>query len=417
MFTKMKSPFLIVFVLFYLSSEAQTPVYFNIVSHNEITDSLKYATNSADFAYIKTQLLELCDTIISKHAKYNMQLDANFILGALNFDDAADSPDDIIEWAHNSPYIDVDGHNHFDPIVNPYNYSDLAKLLDSCGVVMTRKVLGSNWANPTQTWTQYQTPQAGYTYTDYYWQPEILWGMASPGHVNDLDVFGVWKPLSPNSDQLFLQHNPGNALTAIGGGCKNDVSYTLNVQTGDLKLSTQQVVENIKGIVDYIQTLPPGQNDFYTMNMLINFRDIPQIPSFADSIGSIIDGLQDYVDQGKIVWATLGEKYDLWYAEHTDPNDYFNYDCEGVSLDVNDELSAQNLIQIYPNPAHRELHIVLKEQSDVAISVVNLSGTIVYEKTLSGADSYSLDLNLPKGLYFIFVTQDDSLFAEKIILN
>ena len=395
----------------------QTPVYFNIVSHNEITDSLKYATNPSDFAYIKTQLLELCNTIISKHAKYNMQLDANFILGALNFDDAANNPNDIIEWAHSSPYIDVDGHNHFDPIVNPYNYSDLAKLLDSCGVVMTRKVLGSNWANPTQTWTQYQTPQAGYTYTDYYWQAEILWGMASPGHVNDLDVFGVWKPLSPNSEQLFLQHNPGNTLTAIGGGCKNDISYTINVQTGELKLSTQQVVDNIKGIVDYIQTLPPGQNDFYTMNMLINFRDIPQIPSFADSIGSIIDGLQDYVDQGKIVWATLGEKYDLWYAEHTDPNDYFNYDCEGILLGVNDEPPAQNLVQIYPNPAHRELHIVLKEQSDVVVKVVNLSGDIVYEKALSGADAYSLDLNLPKGFYFIFVTQGGSLFAEKIILN
>ncbi len=417
MFGKMRLTLLAVLLILCMFSEAQIPVYFNIVSHNEITDSLKYATNPSDFAYIKTRLLELCDTIISKHAKYNMQLDANFILGALNFDDAADSPDDIIEWAHSSPYIDVDGHNHFDPIVNPYNYSDLAKLLDSCGVVMTRKVLGSNWANPTQTWTQYQTPQAGYTYTDYYWQAEILWGMASPGHVNDLDVFGVWKPLSPNSEQLFLQHNPGNTLTAIGGGCKNDISYTINVQTGELKLSTQQVVDNIKGIVDYIQTLPPGQNDFYTMNMLINFRDIPQIPSFADSIGSIIDGLQDYVDQGKIVWATLGEKYDLWYAEHTDPNDYFNYDCADVSLDVNDELPAQNLVQIYPNPAHRELHMVLKERSDVAVKVVNLSGAIVYEKTLSGADAYSLDLNLPKGLYFIFVAQGDSLFAEKIVLN
>ena len=353
--------------------KAQTPVYFTIISHNEITDSLQYKTNPSHFAYIKSQLLALCDTVISKQAKYNMQLDANFIFGALNFDNAANNPNDIIEWAHNSPYIDVDGHNHFDPFVNPFNYSDLAKLLDSCGIVMTRKVLGSNWANPTQTWTQYQIPKAGYTYTDYYWQPEILWGMASPGHTNDLEVFGVWKPLSPNSKQLFLQHNPNGELTAIGGGCKDKVSYILDVNH-NLVRTTNEVIASIKSIVDDIQTLPSGSNDFYTINMLINFRDIPLIPSFADSIGIIIDGIQDYVDQGKIIWATLGEKYDLWYAQHTNPDDYFNYECTELPLGL-ERINSDDAILIYPNPTAGIIHFSLPENTTIKmIEIYNSQG-------------------------------------------
>ena len=102
--------------------------------------------------------------------------------------------------------------------------------------------------------------------------------------------------------------------------------------------------------MDYIQTLPTGPNDFYTMNMMINFSDIPLIPNYVDSIGTIIDGLQNYVTSGKIVWATLGEKYDMWYAQHTNPNDYFNYNCTDMTLGTEEMSVSAESIAIYPNP-------------------------------------------------------------------
>ena len=301
---------------------AQKPVYFNIVSHNEITDSLDYANSMADFKFIRRQVKELCDSIIAKKARYNMQVDANFIFGALHFDNAADNPIDILEWASNSPYIEVDGHNHFDSRINPYNYSDLAYLLDSCGVELEHHILGGvtyatmriGGLKLTENWTQYSSPKAGYTFTDYIWEADIVWGTATPGHVADYTTFGVWKPAGGSSPAEFGTHDPDQTLTAIGGGCKNEIGYNLDPKNHRLFRYTDEVISNILSIVDSIQLSADSPEDFYTMNMLINFRDIPLIPSFADSISKIIDGLQDYVDAGKIIWATLGQKYDRWYA-------------------------------------------------------------------------------------------------------
>lgn len=415
---KLKSFLILLGINFLLlnTTNTQNPVYFNIISHNEITDSLQYKTNPFHYAYAKSKVKELCDSIISKQAKYNMQLDGNFIIGALNFDDAATSDDDLIEWAHNSPYIDVDGHNHFEASVNPYNYSDLAKLLDSCGVVVTRKVLGSNWGGAQQLWTQYQSPAPGYTFTGYLWQPEILWGMASPGHTDDLNVFGVWKPASPVSKQSFLQHNPNNPLTGIGGGCKDAISYTINPLSGEITLYTQEVIDNIKSLVDYIQSLPPGPNDFYTMNMMINFRDIPRVPNFSDSIITIIEGIQDYVDEGKIVWATLAEKYDLWYSLHTNPNDFFNYDCTNIVTETKNNI-IEKIAQIYPNPTTGSFNIDFGDAENKTIYIQNIKGQIVYSKKSINGKNCAIILKLPKGLYFIEIITREYTQVQKLIIK
>ena len=396
------------------SMYSQTPVYFNIISHNEISDSLDYTDSESDFNYIKPLVKELCDTIISKQAKYNMQVDGNFINAVLLWDDGANNPNDILEWANNSAYIDVDGHNHFNPIpnnpgqqYNPYKYPDLAKLLDSCGVVLSHNILGGITYADTivggimlmENWTQYASPTPGFTFTDFLWQADIVWGTATPSHVADYTHFGVWKPAGGSSPTEFGTHDPNGTITHIGGGCKEDVSYILNAQH-HLVRTTDEVIENVKGIIDDIQNLPTSPNDFYTLNMLVNFRDIPNIAHFADSIGAIIEGLQDYVDQGKMVWATLGEKYDLWYSQHADPNDYFNYACEDIVLSA-DEVAVQTQLRIYPNPADDIIRIDADISPDEEICIYNLLGEVLY---CSLFEQREIDVSsLENGLYFVRV--------------
>ena len=422
MFGKMRLTLLAVLLILCMFSEAQTPVYLNILSHSEITDVLDYDGSSSGYNTLRTILKEVCDTIISKQAKYNMQIDANFIKGALIWEDAASNPNDILEWANNSPYIDVDGHNHFDPIVNPYKYSDLAKLLDSCGVVLTHNILGGvTYADTVvgnftfhENWTEYQNPVPGFTFTDFYWQADIVWGTATPGHVADYTHFGVWKPKGGSSPTEFGTHDPNGNLTHIGGGCKEDIRYAIDVQTGQLVRTTDEVIANIKGIVDYIQTLPSGPNDFYTMNMMMHFRDMPNIPHFADSIGVIIDGLQDYVDQGKIVWTTLGEKYDIWYAEHTDPNDYFNYDCADISVGVEEAGGNTEKITIYPNPATDLINFSLPQNTSIrSVEICNLLGRKIYSQNNLNAISLS---GFENGIYIVrIVDENDDSITQKIM--
>ena len=79
-----------------------TPLYLNFVSHNEITDPLDYdhPFNASYYQQIKDLAVAVCDTIIAKQAKYNMQVDANLIKGALIHDNAATNPNDLLEWAN-----------------------------------------------------------------------------------------------------------------------------------------------------------------------------------------------------------------------------------------------------------------------------------------------------------------------------
>jgi hypothetical protein len=423
----MKKTFNLLFgLIMCFNMKAQTPVYFNIVSHNEISDPLDYTDVQADFDFIRPMIKELCDTIISKQAKYNMQVDGNFINGVLNWDNGASSSNDILEWANNSAYIDVDGHNHFNPLTNvpgnkynPYKFPDLAKLLDSCGVVLAYNILGGiTYADTTvgavtlnENWTQYASPTPGFTYTNYYWQAEIIWGTATPSHVADYTHFGIWKPAGGSSPTQFGTHDPNATLTHVGGGCKDEVSFILDAN-GNYVRTTDQVIASIKNIVDGIQTLPTSANDFYTMNMLINYRDIPNIPNFADSIGVIIEGIQDYVDQGKIVWATLGEKYDLWYASHTNPNDYFNYDCADVPLSIQ-ENEKLNDISIYPNPATNSLNFNNLPQK-TSIKIYNQTGQMVYSEKNFNKNTLDITTFNP-GLYLVLIQLNDQLITKKII--
>ncbi len=408
-----------IYLLTLENASSQTPVYFNIISHNEITDPLDYAHSEADYQTIRSLVKELCDTINSKKAKYNMQVDANMIFGCLKYDDGANNPNDLLEWASNSEYIDVDGHNHFSPFSNPYNYSDLAYLLDSCGVTLHHHVLGGvAYANLTiagktfkETWTQYINPKKGYTFKDFAWQADIVWGTATPGHQADYTSFGLWRPKGGSSPAEFGTHDPNQRLVTIGGGCKGDIGFNIIPQTKKIRNTTGQIISKIKEIVDNIQGLPKSSNDFYTMNLLINFRDIPEIPYFADSIGRIIDGLSSYTEQGKIVWMTLGEKYDLWMELHPDREDYFNLLCEDITLTANN-ISITSQLNLYPNPAHDAIHIEGDYPPNTYISIFSLEGRRIKFQILQEEISLS---DLAAGTYIFQIKTEEKTYRAKVV--
>lgn len=396
-------------------SSAQTPLYLNFVSHNEITDTFDYVNSSGDYWQVTNIAKEVADTVISKQAKWNVQLDDNYLFGTLIHDNAATNPNDFLEWASKSAYIDVDGHSHFDPQFNPYNYADLAYLIDSCGAEISENLIGGSWEAPGETWTQYQNPVNGFTYTSFVWQADILWGTASPGHVNDMDIYGIWKP-SGATAQTFLQHDPQNHLTSVGGGCKDQASYIIEPQTGLLKHTTDEVVQNIMSLADYINTLPSTSNDFYTLNILMNFRDFPIISNFADSIGKIIDGLQPDVDNGKIVWATIAEKYHLWYNNHLNPADYFVYECDSMSVGITTPINLDpSSVTIYPNPASNLIHINSDYPID-GISLYDLSGRLVIQYAAAQTPDIHLPITLDSGLYLVQVETSVGVATQRLMV-
>ncbi|MBK6681083.1 MAG: hypothetical protein IPG53_14190 [Ignavibacteriales bacterium] len=100
-----------------MSLNAQTPVYINLGSHNEVTDPILYDTDSVGFMQSRSFLIELANIVVSKNAKYNFQADWRFLQGVINFDkgnDPSTNGKNVLEWLSEDSQkkIQVDAHSH-----------------------------------------------------------------------------------------------------------------------------------------------------------------------------------------------------------------------------------------------------------------------------------------------------------------
>lgn len=310
------------------------PVYIYFGSHNETTDIIYHGldyNDEADYNTMRNYVKQVCDTIIAHDARYEMMLESNFILACLQHENACTNPYDLIEWADNTPQIEVQPHNHFKPFgtnANPYNYADLCYLLDSCGLSSTSEVMGGfiwrNFTSPSvpQDWTQWQTPQPGFTFPDYSWQPTLLWGGGSPNHIDDYNAYGIWKPQAPTLTG-FGTHNPLGSLVNFGTGCGEE--FILWDTTNVVLLAYR-----IMNFVDSVQVHFAGApNAFFNMKIMMNFRSFPSA-GYAAKVGQLISLIQPYFCLGKMEWKGIMETYQIWQALHPNANDYFNSRCENT---------------------------------------------------------------------------------------
>jgi hypothetical protein len=82
------------------------------------------------------------------------------------------------------------------------------------------------------------------------------------------------------------------------------------------------------------------------------------------------------------------------------------------------ENNASALLQAYPNPTTGRFTAKLsKEFKDVTVSVMNLLWQEVYRKELDVASALQVDLEGPKGVYFITVSSKNELLARLKVLK
>lgn len=399
---------------FLLNALSQTkPLYLNIGSHNESNDPVQYASNAFQYNQARAAVAQIADTIIALNARWNMQVESNFIRGVLNHENGGTNSQDLLEWADNTLHIEVDPHNHFNALQNPYNYPDLAKLLDSCGLHNRYNLGGFIWRsfpNADEDWTDYQQPVAGHSFPQFEWQPRVIWGGGSPGHIDDYSAFGLWKPAGP-TPLLFGQHEPDNYLTCIGNGC----SWLLRTTT-----PADSIVQLVEDLIDWIDSQPANPNAFYTATLMFNFRDLNLTAgnypngSHATRIAAIIRALQPFVEDGRLVWATLSQKYEVWHGQHNNPEDHFVLRCEDIVLDADDQPLGENQgFRLFPNPANR--YIQVQKPGVFEVSIYDLCGRLCQRQ--ESTDEAQLQLTLAPGCYQVIVADGVGFYTQKLIIR
>ena len=84
-------------------------------------------------------------------------------------------------------------------------------------------------------------------------------------------------------------------------------------------------------------------------------------------------------------------------------------------LDVSNQFFAE--IQVYPNPAENEIFIDNLPQGTKNIKIMNLFGTIIYEKNIKQNNKRIQVNNFQNGIYVLKIQYDGGIFSKKILIQ
>ncbi|NOU16425.1 MAG: T9SS type A sorting domain-containing protein [Bacteroidales bacterium] len=79
-----------------------------------------------------------------------------------------------------------------------------------------------------------------------------------------------------------------------------------------------------------------------------------------------------------------------------------------------DEMKGGNSVKVYPNPSNSTINLQLPE-NNCQIKIFDVMGNLVFEKTLHSKQE-TLTLNLPKGMYFCQIINEQKIISVKKII-
>ncbi len=177
------------------------------------------------------------------------------------------------------------------------------------------------------------------------------------------------------------------------------IELTFNKSMGDpVGKETEFIISNGNTIIPTSIILKEGTTNVYIISLPVDIEkgDIVTISYTGSSITSSDgDTLLSFVNKG--VENELGSSY------------------------INIEESTE--IKVYPNPNNGmfEIQCNLKKVTDLSVKLVNLSGQVVYNKTLKTEDKqFKKSISIPKnikGTYFILIESGKKKFQKTIVIE
>lgn len=371
---------------------AQSPrLYIHFVSHNEPTDNLD-APPGINYNKAKTNVLQMAAIIDARNVKWNLQTSDGFVIGALQYDSAGTSPNDVFERLANPPYNDNIEIDPRSKNKNGRNIADQWYLLDSIGANPSKTVGGFLWyicqpSTMQPDWWQYQDTLMGAVYGNKV-KFGLLSGAGSAGaslHCNDLNDFGIFKP---DTITNFYQHNPNRNLWCLGTGCAPVL---------DSLSDEQSIIDLIQGQVDSIQSGLWPANKFYVTRIMTNQREYG--PLFFQKLSKVIDSLS-IIPSTQLQWATISETFaEFQNWQNSTTLDFSQWQCGQTSISTSDLLQASNH-RVFPNPFNTHLSIEFSDEILHQVEIIDIWGRTCLYRDVS--ENASIDLSaLSNGVYLI----------------
>lgn len=88
-----------------------------------------------------------------------------------------------------------------------------------------------------------------------------------------------------------------------------------------------------------------------------------------------------------------------------------------VATSITENYLLQDDVKMYPNPANNLLHIESKDPIN-HLSIVDISGKVIFDKKIENQYKISLNLSLHKGIYFVkTINNNEFIKTEKLIIE
>lgn len=407
----MKKTFTLSLLICVLFIKAQVPkLYVNIVSHNEMTTTEPYDTSPSFFQATRDTVKKIADMVYSKGAKWNLETCQKFVFASIAQESAATSTVDVLEYCNKKggtagAYIEIDPRYKTSGPTYTLDIADVAHMIDSTGAVASDNLGGflcwTQGAAPNaftgQDWTLYQN--VNYPGAKYHvpWKAKVIWGPgSSPPHKHDANNYGVWQNTNANDSLGFYTHTPSATNAWLqGNGCAPQVS--------DSNVSVQWIVNYFRDITNKLQSGGYPSNKFYVATIMTNFKHYAST-NFRQRLTTVVDSVNNMVNQNKIVWATISQKQTAFTAWQISSGlDYSQWNCGQAPIAVAIDEKHESKISVFPNPVGSELNISgLYGLNIKKLSIYNVLGKLEKEVTLTGRAYEKINTSdLASGCYFL----------------
>ncbi len=400
------------------ATEAQTPppvyvVLFTHIEDNCPPEPLGSPQSKQNYFSWRNKTMAVANLFLKHHVKWVFEPDWTFLVAALMYETdsviATTNYKNLLRYLKEDLQVTIDPHSHEH---RGYNYTDVAHLLDSLGVGGSTVIGGHVWDPDLpqfQNWDRFREPVSGSKFPWARWQGDILMGSATPGHTNDPQVSGVWRP---RDKYHFFEDDPvGNII---------NVGQYRETESGDYASFINHVVELMTLYTSHI--VPT--NSMLTISTHLSPTEISALQGLRAIENSLLLPLVELQRQGKVKitdFTSLVADWKTFFGAQAFIHDASN------SVAVNDNRRSlpqtMTLFQLYPNPFNptTTIRFSLPKPGHVTLKILDLLGkelAILTDRELeAGEHSVIYAANdLPSGVYFVQIKIDALTAIRKAVL-
>ncbi len=296
-------------------------VYVTVAGHLE--DQPGYA-NCTQYPGFRDQMLAFADVLAAEGVPFNLQVEYEFLFGASNCEtpemQVATGGTNVVDHFVQHYGWEIDPHQEGGWEKGLDNYADVHHL-GSQLTTMSEVVGGFKWDDPAQI-DMLEAGEAGWLTPDYTWSPDILTlAVGTQHHLGDFSdddlTSGVWKPAGGLDD--FLTHDPGRRMTYVAPGLQHQ-------NWGDNPdCAFHDTAEYVQVLLDYMAEGRIDGTKIHTATIALPQQVMLQPENHPEVVG-LIDGLDGFVADGTVQFATYTEVVEIWETTHGGEPSAFTFD-------------------------------------------------------------------------------------------